>query len=460
MRAWTDQIRHYGNNTTSRNEGAHSGLKAWLQCARNDLLTFFDKMIPFYSGHIDRYNAALTAEQNTGNSSFQSDRLYVAVIRVIASRGLHLLKQQRTIAKWFLDSMKADPSFVLPPCSGRFQRAYGIPCAHKIMPFLSSQGSLAPPRLEANHFDPHWIIPGGQMPEVVTGERIYEPRIRHERRKQRISHQRGHGGDGTIRDATRPERLDPNHRATPPPGSELATQLARRNENTNSRLAWPLEHRRYHTNKAPGGSVRCGCSKGCIAGKCRCRKAKKACSRYCHTKHGENCSNMDDPMPAAMNQPAHQAQQQTLTQILQQQKDAIMANVQLEVERQLQAVLQQQRSPVACTEPHPPPLENGVYQPPQQYQTSLASAHQLLPLYGIPPTSGIATESVPPPLSQTSTWQQAPAWKTSEQQYQQSCSNHDAPAPLDYHPVRAHLAPRTWQRVGQPRSYMERSRIK
>ena len=43
-RPWTSQVRHFGNEATSRLEGGHHHLKGWLNNNQGDLLELKDKI--------------------------------------------------------------------------------------------------------------------------------------------------------------------------------------------------------------------------------------------------------------------------------------------------------------------------------------------------------------------------------------------------------------------------------
>ena len=300
------------------------------------------------------------------------------------------MEKQRWLALADIEAVKQDNNFQPSKCTGQFRRAHGISCKHELMPYL--QG-LNPPMLNPQKFDPHWIIPGGKLPTVMTEQRVLPPRVRYTKR-QKISHECGRGINDNLRETTHLEQLDPNHRATPPPGSELASdiQLARRNEDP-ARPGIPPHQRRVHTNRAPDGTLRCGCdiSKGVCSGKCACVKAKKACSIHCHKRQGDQCNHMHDRQ-----QPAQSSEMQlTLTQMQQQLASVTQMQQQQATVNEMAKIFFQQQQP-------PPSQPYNLLSAPQEHAlpSNQQQEYSAMPQYQAHTSHDLSTQWQHPMLQQ------------------------------------------------------------
>ena len=183
MTAWADNIRHYSTSTTIA-ESAHAQLKSWLQSSRNDLLRFFEELQGFYDGHIDRYRNTLGRAQSQGVAPFVNTPFYSGTVRIINTRGLTLVEQQRHLAIHDAKERERTPQVEQPPCFRRWCHTTGLPCKHELMAFLQDESLVLCP----SAFDAHWIIPGGQL--APDQPRLLDPQIRLKRRLKRVDNHR------------------------------------------------------------------------------------------------------------------------------------------------------------------------------------------------------------------------------------------------------------------------------
>lgn len=130
MKAWTNEIRHFGYNTSSGGESAHKGLKAWTTSSRNNTLTFFIKLAPFYDGHLDREKAKLSHAQNTTSTAFVHKEYYYKINTIVDTRALYHIQKQKQKLESEQESVRTDRHYERPHCSGIFTRTMGMDCSH------------------------------------------------------------------------------------------------------------------------------------------------------------------------------------------------------------------------------------------------------------------------------------------------------------------------------------------
>ena len=287
--AWTDNIRHYGKSTTSIVEGSHANLKHWLQPSRNDLLRFVEKLQGFYDHHVSRYQNSLARAQSQGVAPFIQSTFYSMTVWVINTRGLRLVEQQRRLIiqdateRW----MHPERQVNHPPCSHRWRSTMGLPCKHELATFVEDESHV----VQRSLFDPHWVIPGGH--HAPDRPRLLDPRIRKQRRLKRVdNHRRNEGINGTAREPTRAERLDPNHPSTPPPTGANAGgpihPLQERREAEPGRAVLPA-------NRPQHVAGNCMCRSVCVTSLCSCKTQRIMCTNNCH--RGIRCSNKEQYGP-------------------------------------------------------------------------------------------------------------------------------------------------------------------
>ncbi|XP_030445922.2 protein FAR1-RELATED SEQUENCE 5-like [Syzygium oleosum] len=120
--AWTDLHMHFGNRVTSRAEGAHSTLKAYLQVSTGDLVEVKKKICLAVENQFQEIKSKLSSEKVR-----VPHHLHIPLFRNLITRvsvfTLDKLYKQTEIAKSRVE---------LPPCTGHFVQSMGLPCAHEI----------------------------------------------------------------------------------------------------------------------------------------------------------------------------------------------------------------------------------------------------------------------------------------------------------------------------------------
>jgi MULE transposase domain len=132
--AWTKQFVHLGSRASSRAEGAHARLKAFLKVSTGDLL-----------GCVDKFRDAMAAEERVRSTAMADARDR----RLAAVRGERMLDHvcarvtpfalQRTLNQLVLAWQSTAPNpKPLGPCHGR-ERSRGMPCAHQLVSLIRHQ---------------------------------------------------------------------------------------------------------------------------------------------------------------------------------------------------------------------------------------------------------------------------------------------------------------------------------
>lgn len=200
VKSWTNQISHFGEQTTSRIEGSHRTLKTWLETSRLDILTLFERLLNQWTIQEDAYRKKMSESLRTPFTL--SGPFFQSVVRIIHTYPLLDVKKR------FNEVEEEIKKGVLTPnCSNTFQWIYGMPCKHQIRQMLENKEPILP-----THFHAHWWIERAQAPPSSHFiPRVREPMHRHSRIMQRrITHQRGHGVNSTRRDHLHSEIVDAN----------------------------------------------------------------------------------------------------------------------------------------------------------------------------------------------------------------------------------------------------------
>ncbi|KID94857.1 hypothetical protein MAJ_09156, partial [Metarhizium majus ARSEF 297] len=141
LAAHTNQYLHFGIRTTSRNEGAHAYIKRYLggKKSKGDLYSSWLRIEAAVINQI----AAVSTRTNTLRDRIPIDidkKLYHGCFGVVTWHALRLVQQH-------LETV----SLPLRPCTGRFVRSMGLPCAH-ICDVRRPTGGLTP-----SDFHGHWF---------------------------------------------------------------------------------------------------------------------------------------------------------------------------------------------------------------------------------------------------------------------------------------------------------------
>lgn len=213
--AWTNKYRHFGQLSTSRVEGWHAKLKKWLKTARSDMITFFDSVDPWMKIVNQQYRTRKGYETTTVPQAYRTKDMYARVRQKIHVDALNKANEQfKLVVK---ELKKEDEGVPRSQCTNVFTNTLGIPCKHHFMNLL--EDNLAPGSLKKYDFDPHYFIirrPGALPEDEPRRIREFET-FRRNRQSNATRRRRGGGITGTAREPILVERVDENHRATPPP---------------------------------------------------------------------------------------------------------------------------------------------------------------------------------------------------------------------------------------------------
>ena len=143
----------FGQLTTSRNEGANAGLKAWIETTSGDLVTF-ESCLDWWSDLHSKFVAQRAKESDESLTNLTGP-FWDGVTRRIYH---YPLKKVYKACKAAEDAIKAghtsncncgDSSKVCPGiCTGRERRVYGLPCKHALIRLLQDNKDL-----QMKHFD-------------------------------------------------------------------------------------------------------------------------------------------------------------------------------------------------------------------------------------------------------------------------------------------------------------------
>lgn len=132
VKAQTNRLHYYGYNISSASKGAYAGLKRQTQSARNNTLTFFIKLGPFYNSYIDRYNTALLVVQNNLSTQFVNKAFYYSVNTMISIRVLRYIYKQKAKLDAELEYIRNDRYYVRSVYTSVFTIIIGIDCSYKL----------------------------------------------------------------------------------------------------------------------------------------------------------------------------------------------------------------------------------------------------------------------------------------------------------------------------------------
>jgi MULE transposase domain len=186
--AWTDKIRHFGNQASSRVEGIHRAVKAGLKARSGHLNDVLDHLSRFLQLHNDRIWHSLEEERLKRRVDLQAN-LYLNLHGHISSYAMDQVENHRQ----YFNLTPQSPLNALRPCTNVFSTTMGLPCAH----ILQERMHGVTGRLELDDFDLQWRIdrPGTLRRPMTLEERLRDPQVIRERlpasqRRGRSKHQR------------------------------------------------------------------------------------------------------------------------------------------------------------------------------------------------------------------------------------------------------------------------------
>ena len=142
VRCYTDRLRHYGNTSNSRAEGANWGIKYYLINSRSDLNEVINGIAMKLKRQFIDYNNNLALAKTRRSLQCMSD-LYSEVIAFITPFALNKIHEQRVILY--------NPAEQQKPCGHRFTSSMGLPCSHLIATRLAAGECI-----HLSDVDPHW----------------------------------------------------------------------------------------------------------------------------------------------------------------------------------------------------------------------------------------------------------------------------------------------------------------
>ncbi|XP_062020172.1 uncharacterized protein LOC133736633 isoform X1 [Rosa rugosa] len=120
--AWTGQTSHFGNNVTSRAEGAHGTLKKYLQFSTGGLREVKDNICLAIQNQFQEIKTQLASEKIRVPQKLCIP-FFKEVINKVSFHALFKLQKQ-----YLLANMKDYSS----QCKGQFSKTMGLPCVHMI----------------------------------------------------------------------------------------------------------------------------------------------------------------------------------------------------------------------------------------------------------------------------------------------------------------------------------------
>jgi hypothetical protein len=145
-RFWTDKITHFNNDASNRAESCHQAVKKDLPINMLHLRSVI-KTLTLY---LERLNHSVLAEiekdLHRPERRHTSNYMYGELIYRVSSYAIDKLIKHLTF-------FKETHTSTLPPCTGRFTRVWGIPCAHKYYERKEQDD-----RLKLTNFHSQWSI--------------------------------------------------------------------------------------------------------------------------------------------------------------------------------------------------------------------------------------------------------------------------------------------------------------
>jgi hypothetical protein len=122
VRAWTEQVRHFGNHVTSRAEGAHATLKMYLQASTGGFREVRDKICLAIDNQFQEIKTQLSSEKVRVPQMLRIS-FFQELITHVSFFALFELHKQYELAI---------SSSYSSQCKGQFCKTMGLPCVHMI----------------------------------------------------------------------------------------------------------------------------------------------------------------------------------------------------------------------------------------------------------------------------------------------------------------------------------------
>ncbi|CAG8487135.1 7322_t:CDS:2 [Cetraspora pellucida] len=144
VKAWTDKIFHLETTVTSRIEGSHSTIKAYLQTSTGDLYQVCSTITLVITNQKKEIDAITASEQIYILAFVHNNALYTNLQGKVSSFALNKINEQ------YQKANNATAQEPLPPCTRSFARTMGLPCAHDIQNMRNKHPPT--PQIDDNNF--------------------------------------------------------------------------------------------------------------------------------------------------------------------------------------------------------------------------------------------------------------------------------------------------------------------
>jgi hypothetical protein len=175
-RFWTDQVNHFNNDASNRAESCHQAVKKDLPTNMLHLRSVI-KTLTLYLKRLN-HSVLTDMEKDLHRPERQhtSNYMYGELIYQVSAYAINQLIDH-------LAFFKEKHSSALPPCTGRFTRIWGIPCAHKYYE-TKENGE----RLKPADFHKQWSIRRRDLPPLDPLLLVRDPlKIRDRPGKRQLS---------------------------------------------------------------------------------------------------------------------------------------------------------------------------------------------------------------------------------------------------------------------------------
>ena len=214
VKAWTNKVRHFDQEETSRTEGYHAVIKKWLKTSSNDILGLFESLLPFWSSVYHQLRVR-PFQTNLKTSWAFRNELYINVNQHIYRYALVQVQKQVHFAQDELQALAKGTRSQRSRCEGVFQVTMGLPCKHECMEILERGGSF-----QLSNFDRHWWLKPTM--NTLPEPRLREPTVVRKQRKgmKKLAKKKGTGVTGIKRDLSEFELTESDS-----PAAKRARQL-------------------------------------------------------------------------------------------------------------------------------------------------------------------------------------------------------------------------------------------
>lgn len=186
VRFWTNEILHFGLQTTSRVEGYHRSLKRWLHSSTGDLLHLHVRLEAWWLWSLKAHKDAMSDTQVHARLDLAVPSFRRVLKRVHNHALTQCLEQLQLLTR--------------STCTGVYAKTRGLPCVHKLRELERESKPLL-----LSDFHPHWWVdrsqatttppPQAQDPSTSAQMRVEAALAR----RKSTPHVRGRGPNGTRR---------------------------------------------------------------------------------------------------------------------------------------------------------------------------------------------------------------------------------------------------------------------